>query len=62
MKKFTFAGTSTIQRKFKIEVWSKSYDRAEEVAHELLDDVDDQEYYEIGNDQIDIEIEEVEEN
>ena len=62
MKKFSFTGTSTIQRKFKIEVWSNSYEKAEEMAYELLDDVDDNQYYTIGDDKIDVEIEEYEEN
>ena len=62
MKKFSFTGTSTIQRKFKIEVWSNSYEKAEEMAYELLDDVDDIQYYTIGDDKIDVEIEEYEEN
>jgi hypothetical protein len=61
MKNFTFTGTSTIKRKFSIQISATNYEQAQEKAFNLLDDVDDSEYYTIGDDQVEVEIDSYEE-
>lgn len=62
MRVFTFTGTSTIQRKFKIDIAADNYEKAQEIALDLLEDVDDSEYYTMGDDEVEIEVDEVEES
>lgn len=58
MTEFELKGTATFKRKFSIKIAAPTYERAEEKAFNLLKDVDDHEYFEIGNEDTDIDIEE----
>lgn len=61
MKKFTFTGTAAIKRKFKVEIYSNNYENAQDMALNLLDDVES-EHYTIGDDEVEVEIDSYEES
>ncbi|UOE58182.1 hypothetical protein [Cytobacillus oceanisediminis] len=62
MKQFVFEGKATINRKFKIEITAENYEQAEEMALEILEeDPDDRSYYNIGDEEVEVEIDEVSE-
>lgn len=58
MKLFTFEGKTTFTRAFSIQIPANTYEQAEEKALQLLEDVEDFQYYDVVPQKIQIDIQE----